>query len=285
MSYTTTVSLAHVGRLSSVPEHGSDVSGSSAVSAVSGGSSSSSSSWRRTRGEMLGGGVADRNSNLTRLTRTGAAIIARRNVFREQPWKAPSVQALSRQMGRSRDANPLLVEGPAGPVISAVGRQSDHHIASDVLGRAQERRVRAGIAMPRAGRPLAAEGAGQTQRRAGNSIMQPKSRLQQRPPRRPVQSFGAVFEHRDAFGKPKFIGRTDSTPEARFAQDVQQHQAVRNLISYDGGRSDVVWTGVGQYPLGPEEMSRITEKIVEERSKKLHAQKLRGPKPYSRHGF
>ena len=129
MSYTT-VQLAP--RLSTVPELGTEGVGSS--------DTARSTNWRRTPGNTLGGARGfTRNSNLGR---TGAAVIARRNVFREQPWKAPSVQALSRQMGRSREANPLLVEGPAGPVISAVGRQSDHHIASDVLIRAQERRVR-----------------------------------------------------------------------------------------------------------------------------------------------
>ena len=122
--------------------------------------------------------------------------------------------------------------------------------------------------------------------RGVNSPANQQQRSQRRKRRqRPAQSFEAVFEHRDAFGKPKFIGRTDSTPEARFAQDIQQHQTIRNMMTYQQGRSDVVWSGVGQYPLGPEEMSRITEKIVEERSKKLHAQKLRGPKPYSRHGY
>ncbi len=269
MSHTTTVQLAP--RLSTVPELGAGGAGSSEAAGGAGSRETTrSANWTRTPGNALGGARGlTRNSNLRR---TGAAFIARRNVFREQPWKAPSVQALSRQMGRSREANPLLVEGPAGPVISAVGRQSDHHIASDVLSRAQERRVNAGIAMPH-GPPTSR---GQSQRRAGNAIMRA---------RHPAQSFGAVFEHRDAFGKPKFIGRTDTTPEARFAQDIQHHQAVRNLMTYDGGRSDVVWTGVGQFPLGPDEMSRITEKIVEERSKKLHAQKLRGPKPYSRHGY
>ena len=256
MSRTTTLLERGRSQLSCVPEHGTDIG------------AAASTDWTRTPGTVLGGGRrVDRNSNLSR---TGAAIIARRNVFREEPWKAPSVQALTRQMGRSANARPLLVEGPAGPVISAVGQQRDHSIASDVLGRAQESRVRAGIAMPR----------------GVNSPANQQQRGQRRKRRqRPAQSFGAVFEHRDAFGKPKFIGRTDSTPEARFAQDIQQHQTIRNMMTYQQGRSDVVWSGVGQYPLGPEEMSRITEKIVEERSKKLHAQKLRGPKPYSRHGY
>ena len=261
-SYTTTVQAQP--RLSSVAEHGTDV-----------GAAPSALDWRRTRGHTVGGG-SGLNSNLRR---TGASIIARRNVFRDEPWKSSSVQALTSKMGRGRDANPLLVEGPAGPVISAVGQRSDNAIASTVLAHAQEQRVKNGLPMP-FGRTQVSNAA---RRSAGNAILH-GGQLRQRHNHKSC-SFGAVYEHRDAFGKPKFVGRTEKAPEVRFAQDIQQHQAVRNLMTYERGRSDVVWTGVGTYPLGPEEMSKITERIVEERSKKLHAQKLRGPKPYSRHGY
>ena len=35
-------------------------------------------------------------------------------------------------------------------------------------------------------------------------------------------SFGAVYEYRDVFGTPKFVGSTDKIPEARFREDVDQ---------------------------------------------------------------
>ena len=101
------------------------------------------------------------------------------------------------------------------------------------------------------------------------------------------RAFGAVYEHRDCFGKPKFVGSTtDRAPEEAFVADARQHQAVRNMLVHQGGQSNVVWAGAGDgRVLGPQEMQTITQGIVARRAKKLEVEKLRSIKPYSRHGF
>lgn len=73
-------------------------------------------------------------------------------------------------------------------------------------------------------------------------------------------------------------------PEKRFLED-RRHQGIRNLLTYQGGRSEVVWAGVGTYPLGRAEMEVLTGEIAATRATKLNAQKLSGIKPYSKHGF
>ena len=216
----------------------------------------------KTRGHRVGGSTQRRRS----LSTSGAAIIAHRTIHRNQPWTAPSVQALTQRLGNNNNNNnntarPLIVEGPGGVVISAVGSQRDHSVANAALMTAQTRRVRHGISM--------------TTHRAGENVVS----------RGGGQSFGAVYEYVDSFGKPKVVSSTSSTPEGAFVSDTKNHQSVRNLMSYQGGQQEVVWAGVGTFPIGPEEMQNITESIVEQRSMKFLCAKLRGPKPYSRHGF
>tara|TARA_B100000795_G_scaffold265859_1_gene248252 strand:- start:730 stop:1512 length:783 start_codon:yes stop_codon:yes gene_type:complete len=220
--------------------------------------------WRDTNGRTVGN--ANNNNTTTRhkrrsLSLSGAAVIAQRSLHRNQPWTAPSVQQLSNRMGNNATARPLLVEGPAGPVISAVGSQTDHRVANTALINAQQRRLRSGISMPtrRAGANVIARGGG--------------------------QSFGAVYEYRDSFGAPKITSATSSTPESSLIRDTQNHQGIRNLMTHRQGSAAVVWSGVGTFPLGQQEMQDITQSIVEQRSKKYQTAKLRGPKPYSRHGY
>ena len=182
--------------------------------------------------------------------------------MRQRPWQAPSVQALANQMAeRRKEATPLLIEGPAGPVISAVGSKRDHRLASDALAALQQKRVHSGQPMPThpLGRNVAAYGGG--------------------------RSFGAVYEYRDSFGVPKIVGATGSTPEAAFETDQKKHQGIRNLMQRQNGQSKVVWAGAGTFPLGQAEMRSITDEIVDQRSKQFQLRKLRGHKPYSRHGY
>jgi hypothetical protein len=164
-------------------------------------------------------------------------------------------------MGNNATARPLLVEGPAGPVISAVGTAADNRAASSALLFAQTRRSRAGIAMP-------------TTRASANVVGRGGGR-----------SFGAVYEYKDCFGVPKVIGKTSTNPESALLGDAKNHQDVKNMLSYQGGEQDIVWAGVGTYPLGKQEMESITAKIVDQRSKKYQLAKLSGPKPYSSHGY
>lgn len=103
--------------------------------------------------------------------------------------------------------------------------------------------------------------------------------------RRPDVAFGAVYEHRDVFGRPRFVGDTDSVVEDSIVRDRKENRAVRSLLDDHGGSSEVVWAGVGAGPIGHGEMKEIREAIVESRVQRNRARKLRGNKPYSRHGW
>ena len=47
----------------------------------------------------------------------------------------------------------------------------------------------------------------------------------------------------------------------------------------------MVWAGCGTYPLGAQEMQTITSQIADRRAQQHNVQKLKGPKPYSKHGY
>lgn len=202
-----------------------------------------------------------RGDSTPRLKSNGAAIIGTDNVgslgaaFRNRPWAAPSVQDLSSQMGHSRHADPLIIETPLGDILTAVGNSKDHAIASRMIQAARES-------------PVSCTQSRQTQGR-----------------RDQTPSFGAVYEHRDCFGVPRFIAKTGLVPEDAMAGDVSRHQAVKNMLTYESGSSKVVWAGTGRGVVGNKEMEAITKCILDKRTAELNAEKLRGPKPYSRHGY
>jgi hypothetical protein len=181
---------------------------------------------------------------------------------------------LTSQLGKTREAHALVVEGRHGDVLTAVGSNKDHTIANEVLSRAQEmERQRRQSRMPTLH-------AGRTPRH-----LPPSSRDATRSTPR---EFGVVYEHRDCFGKPQFVSHTGGVPEKSFSQDAKQHQGVRNLLTYQDGRSDVVWAGSAAISVGAGSsslMQTITHGIVEKRAQDHQLEKLKGPKPYSRHGY
>lgn len=201
-----------------------------------------------------------REGNTSRLMSDCATVVGVDTVgrlsgaFRNTPWASPSVQELSSQMGHSRHATPIIIETPIGDVLSAVGSSADHVIATRIIQASRE-----------------THGMSHTPRLT--------SRYRQPP------SFGAVYEHRDCFGVPKFIATTGQTPEAAIAGDMTRYQAVKNMLTYEAGSSKVVWAGAGRGVVGNREMEAITKGIMDKRAAELHAEKLRGPKPYSRHGY
>jgi hypothetical protein len=177
-----------------------------------------------------------------------------------------------------------VVEGRHGDVLTAVGSSKDHSIATAVLSRIQETAKQ------------------QTQQQQTQSSQHAGHTHPRFPPRSAIaaggratpRQFGVVYEHRDCFGKPQFIGHTGGVPEQRFAEDSTQHQGVRNLLTYQEGRSEVVWAGTSAAAAsigagggggGGGTMENITQSIVEQRAQEQHLDKLRGPKPYSRHGY
>lgn len=53
----------------------------------------------------------------------------------KKPWQSPAVLSLAGRLGMigHDHVQPMVVEGPAGTVLSAVGEDEDHRIAGDVL--------------------------------------------------------------------------------------------------------------------------------------------------------
>ena len=114
---------------------------------------------------------------------------------RQRPWQSPAVLSLAEKLSqRQSNILPMMVEGPVGTVLTAVGEHEDHKIAGSVLAHAQEQRVSNNIPMTR---ELAKAGG---------------------------RSFGMVYEHRDAFGRPIYVGHSDGLAEERFAIDRERHQ-------------------------------------------------------------
>ena len=63
-----------------------------------------------------------------------------------QPWQSPSVAALVRQATSKApsDASPMIIEGPRGTALRAVGSAADHAVAGNALGQCiAERKKRA----------------------------------------------------------------------------------------------------------------------------------------------
>ncbi|KAK3237602.1 hypothetical protein CYMTET_52333 [Cymbomonas tetramitiformis] len=176
-----------------------------------------------------------------------------------KPWEAPSVAKLTSKLGKDPNIQPMVIEGPAGTVLAAVGEPADHHTAGDVLAQVHAQRIANGVPMPSG-----------PQRRDSNI---------------PERVFGAVYEYRDSFGRPRVVGDTGSTPEERFRLDRQEHQAINNLVSYQGGTPHVVWAGTGTFPIGQEEMATMRTAVASSRAARNNVEKLSGPKPYSRHGY
>ena len=96
-------------------------------------------------------------------------------------------------------------------------------------------------------------------------------------------AFGAVYEHKDCFGKPRLIGCTGETPEQQFMLDYQQCKQVRALGRASELQSELVWAGMGTGFLGEQEMGEVRRAVMEKRSKRLQIEKLQSIKPYSRH--
>ena len=202
----------------------------------------------------------------------GSLDKVRLGVLAKQPWRAPSVQRLAQQLGTNKLVQPMMVEGPAGTILTAVGEQEDHAVAGEVLRQAQEARAKRGTPMPWGNAPDPNQTSSSMTTAPANAGGAGKS------------AFAAVYEHRDCFGLPRAVGCTHTVPEQRFLEDQENHQGVSTLMRR-GGSSEVVWAGVGSYPLGPREMEVLMGEIAQRRAAQHKVQKLQGPKPYSRHGY
>jgi hypothetical protein len=186
----------------------------------------------------------------------------------------------------------MIIEGPRGTALRAVGSATDHAVAGDALGQCiAERKKRAvdGVEMllpppltehedSKRLRPVAeyedalpALSKGTTRRRAEESDL----------------VFGAVLEYSDAFGKPKIVNSTSMLPEQQYLEDGRTSSKVSHLLTAGRGSSQVVWAGVGRRSagVGEGEMAVIREAVVDSRAERLRISRLRSIKPYSAHGW
>ena len=184
----------------------------------------------------------------------------------------------------------MIIEGPRGTALRAVGSAADHAVAGDALGQCiADRKKRAvnGVEMllpppltdqedARRLKPVAEYedlptlSKGTTRRREESDLV-----------------FGAVLEYSDAFGKPKVVNSTAMLPEQQYLEDGRTSSKVSHLLTAGRGSSSVVWAGVGRRSagVGEGEMAVIREAVVDSRAERLRISRLRSIKPYSKHGW
>jgi len=218
----------------------------------------------------------------------------------------------------------MMIEGPAGTVLAAVGAARDHEVAGNALQRSMQHELGPKLAraasykkeLAERARGTASEaveriggqwGAAKHRRRgaltagpldsalprglvssSGRSlpVVGEGAPLISRPGSsgstssalvREQVSFGAVYEYRDASGKPRWVGNTEALPEATWREERRVDDRVRELSA------SVVWAGVGRGPCGPEQMRLAREAVAKDRAERQRIGELASVKPYSRH--
>lgn len=223
---------------------------------------------------------------------------------RDQPWKSPAVASFASRLGTDQSLQALVLSGPRGTALRAVGEAEDHKIASRVVTKLELRRTQ----LPDdAGRGLAANHGPRADpvesrlmsrgRRAavrrGTDVALANEALA----RQPEQAFGAVYEYRDSCGTPHVVASTWVMPERQFALDRRQYEDVLGNRSGERGAASgrlrfpddptLVWAGMsgqGRGGLDAMEMAEVRRTVASERAERLHLHKLGDIKPYSRHG-
>lgn len=266
---------------------------------------------------------ADASGRPLTATRPFAATY-RRDSGLDQPtsrpaWHSRAVVALASRIGQSDpSATPMVLEGPSGTVLAAVGDEKDHAVASTAVSHAMKAQLAPKLARAASYRRELQDGQG-SERTAcertiaarprthgacksrewplaarpnsqGTQCTLPMVRASQQPGSLAVgaagpmstMSFGAVYEYRDGRGKPCFVGETSCQPEGAWRAEYGSHSRVRNLVDR-GGRATLVWAGVGTGPCGHDELKAAREAIACSRAQRQQIEELRGAKPYSRH--
>jgi len=170
----------------------------------------------------------------------------------------------------SGNASTMVMQGPKGVVLQAIGSKQDHKVAGRLVTKIEK------MAMKNKGPVKEQPPTPPRDRPSASGSTSLAKRDPEKGPSTTEWSFGAVYEHRDAFGKPKLIGSTDKLPERQFMLDNKQ-----------GVPSDmkqaVVWAGVSKMPA--DSMTEIRRGVADARSKRLEIDKLGSIKPYSHHGY
>jgi hypothetical protein len=181
----------------------------------------------------------------------------------------------------------MIIEGPRGMALRAVGDAADHAIAGDALVKCIAERKKANGVEMLLPPPI-------TEHEAARRL-KPVAEYEDLPAlsrgtRRREDSdlvFGAVLEYSDAFGKPKIVNSTATLPEQQYLEDGRNNPKVSRLLTAGRGSSQVVWAGVGRRSagVGEGEMAVIREAVADSRAARLRVSRLRSIKPYSAHGW
>eukprot|EP00931_Biecheleriopsis_adriatica_P093516 TRINITY_DN67257_c0_g1_i1.p1 TRINITY_DN67257_c0_g1~~TRINITY_DN67257_c0_g1_i1.p1 ORF type:complete len:287 (+),score=37.29 TRINITY_DN67257_c0_g1_i1:23-862(+) len=198
---------------------------------------------------------------------------------REEPWRSAAVADFASGLGTG-SLEALMLQGPRGTALRAVGEAADHQVASrtvaDIEGRRQQ--VKDGPSVDLAEGMMLDSGKRRNAVRRGSDLALAVPNGAQRQ----ATSFGAVYEYRDSCGTAKVVASTNTMPERQFALDQRQHE---DVLSKHRDPS-LVWVGIsgGRGGLSEAEMTEVRRSVVSARADRLQAQKLADIKPYSRHG-
>jgi len=197
----------------------------------------------------------------SRSRRSGPSDSSSREIVRK-PWESSAVTKFASRVGVDPRAQPMVIKNAgSGPtILGALGESEDHQIAGNVLQRVY-------------GTAKKSSSAKQSDSRAMTTSTPDEV------------SFGVVYEHRDCFGAPKFVGSTDIVAEKQFKLDYESNANINQVVNHNQGSTEVVWAGYGTGPIGKPEMDEIRKNIEHSRAERLNIQKLSGVKPYSRHGY
>eukprot|EP00440_Ansanella_granifera_P045403 gb/GFBE01049192.1/.p1 GENE.gb/GFBE01049192.1/~~gb/GFBE01049192.1/.p1 ORF type:complete len:278 (+),score=44.17 gb/GFBE01049192.1/:1-834(+) len=206
------------------------------------------------------------------------SVIAARG-SREEPWRSSAVAEFASGLGND-GLEALMLQGPRGVAMRAVGEAVDHQVASrtvaDIEVRKQRQKTGPSVDLAEgklldSGKPSKAGG------RGGDLTLALPSGVPPQP-----MAFGAVYEYRDSCGTAKVVASTATMPERQFALDQRQHEDL--LVKHKD--PSLVWVGIsgGRGGLNEAEMAEVRRQVASSRAERLHAQKLSDIKPYSRHG-
>lgn len=209
--------------------------------------------------------------------------LARRNA---PPWESAAVRDFASRLhdpaerGTQGALSAMVLEGPKGVLLQAVGEDADHKVAGQTVADIQKRNK-----APSAPRGLDHRPPTPPRDRKGKASSSELARKSAGDAQEEQVAFGAVYEHRDSAGKPRLIGSTSRMPERQLELDWRQNEDVRKLATENkgGSQAGLVWVGVGRGPVGQAEMAEVRRAVVDKRSERLRIEKLSGIKPYSAH--
>eukprot|EP00929_Paragymnodinium_shiwhaense_P094990 TRINITY_DN55911_c0_g2_i4.p2 TRINITY_DN55911_c0_g2~~TRINITY_DN55911_c0_g2_i4.p2 ORF type:complete len:285 (+),score=51.34 TRINITY_DN55911_c0_g2_i4:77-931(+) len=215
--------------------------------------------------------------------RSGALTVYRD--AKHEPWRSPAVADFASQLSRDDSLKPMVLQGPRGTALRAVGEVADHEVATKTVASIEGRRkqTRPGPSVDHGEARLMQSGYDAAGRRGGSkrgtelAIAAPGGAVV-----RPQAAFGAVYEYRDSCGTPKVVASTSTVPERQFALDRRQYEGA---LSHKA-EPNLVWVGMsgGHGGLNEAEMTEVRRNVASARAERLQAQKLSDIKPYSRHG-